>query len=93
METNERMGEGPRPSEEAECCILRICCDETLRRQALGDKIRTDLDRRHIAIAPEVALAVAEEILDNYDLMRKGLLAPMVEFIATTAREYPYMKA
>jgi transglutaminase-like putative cysteine protease len=73
--------------EEQECCILGVCCDVTLRIEGLAEKIHDDL---HLP-APQ-AMAVAQWIRDHYDLTPKGLIQPLIDYVAAEAREYPYQK-
>ena len=73
--------------EESECCILGICCDKHLRREALAEKLA-----REIPMDATLAATVADFILDTYDLAPHGLLMPLIDYVAEEAREYPYQK-
>jgi hypothetical protein len=75
--------------EEQECCILGICCDPSLRRQALADKIHAEVS----GINAAKALDIAEFIYDHYDLAPHGLFMPLADVIAAEAREYPYKQS
>ncbi len=79
--------------EEAECCVLSICCDAQLRRAALATMLINEAVKRHQAISTELAALLADFILDTYDLAPHGLLTPLIEYVAAEAREYPYRKA
>lgn len=66
------------------CCILEICCGGEERLNALAKKIQdeTPLNAQH-------ARTIATWILAHYDLAPKGLLSPLIRFVAENAREYP----
>ncbi len=77
--------------EQEECCILGICCDPKLRREALATKLQRDV--KHYPLTPEQATEVADVIMDSYDLAPHNLLMPLIEYVAEEAREYPYQKS
>jgi hypothetical protein len=74
--------------EAQECCILGICCAETKRIQALADKIQAAVHPLNAA----QALAVATFIRTTYDLAPKGMIQPLIDLVATEAREYEYQQ-
>ena len=73
--------------EQEECCILGICCDKKLRREALAEKLTRELE-----LDPTLAATVADFIIDTYDLAPHGMLMPLVDYVAEEAREYPYQQ-
>jgi hypothetical protein len=73
------------PIEDAENCILGICCDPKRRRNALAMRLTTELHLGELE-----AKKVADWFNDNYDLAPHGMLQPLYQYIAALAREYPY---
>jgi hypothetical protein len=71
--------------EGPECCILEICCGGEEQEKALAMKIEAGVD----GINKKEAYAVAEWIIDHYDLAPKGSLVQLKRTISTLARTYP----
>lgn len=71
-------------AEAQECCILGICCDPTLRLDALAMKLQDELKMNK-----NLSEATAAWIRQNYDLTPKGLIQPLIDYVAAEAREYP----
>ena len=76
-------------AEAAECCILGICCDPTLPRQALADQLDAEIP----GLNAQKSMEIATFILAHYDLAPKGLLSPLLDYVAAEAREYPYRQS
>ncbi len=67
------------------CCILGICCPPDEARQKLIDEM---LKRSVMTLGskPDVE-AHADYILETFDLAPKGLLQPLVDYVALHARK------
>jgi len=69
-------------------CILEICCggDDSAKR------VRAFLEMMHheLGPGPHSETDVIRYVFRRFDLMKKGLLGPMVAYIAKQARDFPY---
>lgn len=70
------MSNGGRP-----CCLLGVCCAAVERRGEFVKELVHDLDHTEAQAA-----AVADWILEHFDLAPKGTLQPLVDAIADLAR-------
>ena len=75
--------------EEQECCILGICCEPGLAQDTLATQLHDAVQ----GLSLPHATAVAAFIRAHYDLAPKGYLQPLLDLVATEAREYPYRQS
>ncbi len=67
------------------CCILGVCCaaDSVERRSALAKKIHTE-----VGVTEQAAGAVADWVIENFDLAPKGTLHGYASAIAEMVRRH-----
>ncbi len=63
------------------CCLLGVCCPPGSREEALAQEIEADLGlgSQKTETTTGIARSVAEWILENYDIVPKGVGTAIIE--------------
>ena len=63
------------------CCAAGICCDHPKQKAALAKYLHA-----HAPVSLADAEVCAQAIIDGFDLVPRGLLTPLIDFVQT----HPY---